>query len=407
VLKNHWYALEFAEDVTDTPHKAEIMGQHLVLYRDSRGEVVAQSDICIHRGGPLSGGKIKGDCIECPYHGWQYDTSGACVSIPANREGLPIPKKARIDTYPAVERYGMIFVFLGDLPEDERPPVPDLSLEGMSPVAAGEHPGMKSVRGEFHWEANFERVMENAVDIAHAPFVHAGSFGNPDSPEVEDFEVIEHRDGEWLVELCATVNLTAPTPSGVWAVLARGKERPPVKTRTGIFPANVSMLEVNPSIGQIKIFTMVVPIDEQHSISKWRMFRSFFTAPWAITLLRADKDSWKRTMKIFYEDQPTVEGQRPDLVPFDISAELHVKSDALQLAYRRWRQEGIDKGWHVDRHLVTGPDELRTYRVIPSPARRNNPELANAWVLKEVEAAEAHRERAETVSVSAAEETNS
>ena len=105
-----------------------------------------------------------------------------------------------------------------------------------------------SVKGKFHWEANFERVMENAVDIAHAPFVHAGSFGNPDSPEVEDFEVVEHRQGDWLVGLSATVNLTAPTPSGVWAVLARGKERPPVKTRTGIFPPNVSMLEVNPSI---------------------------------------------------------------------------------------------------------------------------------------------------------------
>ena len=168
MLKNHWYALEFAEDVTDVPHKAEIMGQHLVLYRDSHGEVVAQSDICIHRGGPLSGGKVKGDCIECPYHGWQYDTSGACVSIPANREGLPIPKKARVDTYPCVERYGMIFVFLGDLDESERPPIPDLSLEGLSPVPGAEHDGMRSIRGEFHWEANFERVMENAVDIAHA-----------------------------------------------------------------------------------------------------------------------------------------------------------------------------------------------------------------------------------------------
>lgn len=392
MLKNHWYAVEFGEEVTDTPHKTEVMGQHLVIYRDSHGTPVAQSDICIHRGGPLSGGKVKGDCIECPYHGWQYDPSGRCTVIPANREGLPIPKKARVDAYPCVERYGMIFVFLGDLAEADRPPIPDLSGEGLESVTGAEHSGMRSIRGEFAWNANFERVLENAVDIAHAPFVHAGSFGNPDSPEVEDYEVEEIYDGEHLVEIAATVDLVAPAPNGVWALLARGKERPPVRTRTAIFPPNLSMLEVNTPIGQIKIFTFIVPVDEHHSVSKWRMFRSFFTAPWAIALLRADKDSWRRTNKIFLEDQPTVEGQRPELVPFDLSAELHVKADALQLVYRRWRQAGLDKGWGFDEHIVSDPDSDRVVRVIPSPARREHPELANAWVLKEVEAAEARRD---------------
>jgi len=394
MLKNHWYAIEFSEEVpTGTPRKAEVMGQHLVLYRNAAGQVVAQSDICIHRGGPLSGGKVTGDCIECPYHGWQFDTSGACVSIPSNRDGLPIPKKARIDTYPCIERYGMVFVFLGDLDEGERPPLPNLSIEGLKPVPGGECDDMRQVRGEFHWNANFERVLENAVDIAHAPFVHAGSFGNPDSPQVEEYEVEEIRDGEWLVEIAATVHLTAPAPKGIWSVLSRGKERPPVRTRTAIFPPNCSLLEVATPIGLIKIFTMTVPVDEHHSISKWRMYRSFFTQPWALKLLRADQDSWRRTNKIFLEDQPTVEGQRPDLVPFDIGAELHVKSDALQLAYRRWRQAGIDRGWNFDQHIVSSPDDLRTYRVIPSPARRNNPDLANAWVLKEIEASEARRDR--------------
>ena len=141
------------------------------------------------------------------------------------------------------------------------------------------------------------------------------------------------------------------------------------------------------------LFTAVVPVDETHSISKWTMCRTFFTQPWAITLLRADKDSIKRTHKIFVEDQPTVEGQRPELVPFDLSAELQVKSDAVQLAYRRWRQAGIDKGWAIDEHIIASEGRYQGARVIPSPARRANPELANAWVLKELSAREAHRER--------------
>ena len=106
------------------------------------------------------------------------------------------------------------------------------------------------------------------------------------------------------------------------------------------------------------------------------MMRTFFTGGWA------DKDSIKRTMKIFLEDQPTVEGQRPELLPFDLSAELHVKSDAIQLAYRRWRQVQIDAGLGVP--TPTDVQARRSVAVIPSPARSADPELANAWVFPAV-----------------------
>ena len=145
--------------------------------------------------------------------------------------------------------------------------------------------------------------------------------------------------------------------------------------------------------GVMTLFTAVVPVDENHSISKWTMCRTFFTQPWAIALLRADKDSIKRTHKIFLEDQATVEGQRPELVPLDLSAELQVKSDAVQVSYRRWRQSMIDRGWVIDEHVIASVGRYEGARVIPSPARRANPELANAWVLKELAAREAHRER--------------
>ena len=72
----------------------------------------------------LSAGKLTGDRIACPYHGWQYEPDGACSRIPANPPGRGIPKKARVDSYPVREEYGLIWAFLGDLPEDERPPIP-------------------------------------------------------------------------------------------------------------------------------------------------------------------------------------------------------------------------------------------------------------------------------------------
>jgi len=391
MLKNYWYAVEFVSAVTDSPVQVRVFDQDLVLYRDSTGTIRCHSDVCIHRGGPLSGGKVKGDCVECPYHGWQYDAEGACVKIPANREGLPIPKKARVDSYPAVERYGYVFVFLGDLPEAERPAIPELPVLANVPHAEAE--GNRIITGEFQWNANYERVIENGVDAAHAPFVHSTSFGNPDKPVIEDFELVEVEHEGHLMSATYEVHLDPPPPSGIWAAVNRNKpDRPPVRTGNGIFFPNVTFLQVDIRPGwTMTLFTAVVPVDEHTSISKWTMCRTFFTQPWAISLLRADKDSHKRTMKIFYEDQPTVEGQRPELIPFDLSSELQVKSDAVQLSYRRWRQAAVDRGWMIDDPTM----EQRRYegaRVIPSPMRRQHPELANAWVLKEMESGTAFQE---------------
>ena len=119
-----------------------------------------------------------------------------------------------------------------------------------------------------------------------------------------------------------------------------------------------------------------MPLDEHTTVSKFCMMRSFFTGGWA------DKDSHKRTLKIFREDQPTVEGQRPELLPFDLSAELHVKSDSIQLAYRRWRQEQLDKGLGLA--APTDEESRRAAAVIPSPARAAEPEMASAWVFPTV-----------------------
>ena len=373
LIKNHWYAVEFGGQVGDRPLQVQVHGHDLVLWRSRNGTINAQSDLCVHRGGSLAGGEVAGDCVRCPYHGWRYDTEGVCVEIPANRPGLPIPKKARIDTYPCVERYGFVWVFLGDLTAEQRPPLPELYGMEMHTEARAE--GFRAVHGEFTWHANYDRVLENAIDIAHTPFVHAGSFGNREEPEIQDFDLEEVHDNGHLVSVSATVDLKPPLPSGIWRLIAK-KERPPVRTSTGFYPPNVSLLIVRLPMGDMRLFTAAVPLDEHTTVSKFCMMRSFFTGGWA------DKDSHKRTLKIFREDQPTVEGQRPELLPFDLSAELHVKSDSIQLAYRRWRQEQLDKGLGLA--APTDEESRRAAAVIPSPARAAEPEMASAWVFPTV-----------------------
>ncbi len=375
LIKNQWYAVEFGAAVAEAPVKVSVLGHDLALFRTSDGTIHAHSDLCVHRGGSLSGGRVVDDCVECPYHGWRYNSEGRCVSIPANRAGSAIPRKARVDTYPAEERYGFVWVFLGDAAESERPPMPRLADLEETPEARLE--GYRSVTGTFTWRANYDRVLENAVDIAHTPFVHAGSFGNPEKPEIADYDLERTVVDGHLVAVTATVGLDPPAPRGIWAKVYRSEgERPPVRTTTGFYPPNVSMLIVRPPLGEIRIYTANVPIDEHRTISKFCMLRNFFTGGWA------DRDSVKRTLKIFGQDRATVESQRPELLPFDLSAELHVRSDAVQLAYRRWRQERLEEGLGLA--IPTDEESARHAAVIPSPARASDSEMANAWVFPAV-----------------------
>jgi phenylpropionate dioxygenase-like ring-hydroxylating dioxygenase large terminal subunit len=375
MLKNFWYAVEFADRVTTKPTRVTALGQHLALYRTPKtNRPVALSDLCVHRGAALSGGWTSGDSIVCPYHGWEYEPDGACVKIPANLPGRGIPKKARVDSYPVQEKYGFIWVFLGDLPEAQRPPMP-VWPEFDELVENGGR--FRAVTGEFLWKANYERILENGCDIAHAPFVHSGSFGNPNRPEVEEYELQQPDD----YSAFATVDLYPPAPKGIWKYLNRNRadldNRPPVTTTAGWMLPNMIKLHVRLPIGELIIYDTNIPIDETTTLVKWVALRTFFTGRWA------DKNAIQRTLNIFYQDAEVVNKVRPELLPFDLGAELHIKSDQIAVAYRRRRQELAEKGWLLtDADKIMGDVPRREATVIPSPARKENPELARAWVHK-------------------------
>jgi len=365
MLKNFWYAMCLSTEVTDKPIRVTALGNELVIYRTADGSPVVMSDLCVHRGGALSDGWTKGDCIVCPYHGWEYEKDGSCVKIPANVPGRTIPKKARVDKYPTEEKYGFIFAFLGDLPEEERPPLCEIPEWGDEKYRA--------TWGDYWWDVHYTRAVENGMDISHAPFVHAGSFGNRDEPEVEEYEV---ETMEWGGN--ATVHLNPPPAKGIWKFLRGGKERPPVKTTGGYRMPNVTRLNVRLPVGEFLLYTFHLPVEEQKTRSIWLLLRSFF--PQKIF----DGDAHNRVIKIFNEDRKTVLEQRPELLPYDLAAELHVRSDRIQVDFRKKRNHYLDQGWGIDSHLIKSEYTNVKAVVIPSPARREIPDLKNAWVMKEV-----------------------
>jgi phenylpropionate dioxygenase-like ring-hydroxylating dioxygenase large terminal subunit len=377
MFKNFWYAVEFSHDVVaGKPKKVKILGQQLVLYRKtSDNSVVAMSDLCVHRGAALSGGEIKGDCIVCPYHGWEYKPNGEVQKIPAHPD-KGIPRKARIDSYPVQEKYMFVWVFLGDLPEEERPPIPDWS-------DIDDTESYRAVTGEFLWKSNYERILENGVDVSHTPFVHGGVFGNKEKPETPEFEI---ESSPWHCKVSVVLN--PPNSKGIWGMLNPNKtknlqERPPVPVSTTWWLPNLLLLDVGTPMGQLKIFDVNIPIDEETTLVKFVALRTFFKGKWA------DGDARRRVFKVLYEDQAVVDTVRPELLPFDLSDELHVKSDYNAVLYRRRRQELIEMGWGVEGNTIVGEGPARVeQRVIPSPIRKEVPELASAWNFKEVRSRE-------------------
>jgi len=199
---NFWYAAALGEQVTaEGPLKVKMLGQNFALFRDSTGTARCVSDICIHRCASLSGGKVKGDCVECPYHGWQFDGAGECTRIPSLGVDGKIPPRAKIDAYPTQEKYGLVFAFLGDLPEEERPPLVEIPEWGQE--------GWRCINLEYSWEAAWERSLEAALDPAHAEYVHSGmKFAGTD----EEYAIpsdLDHIKGEWGTTLNAELRTIA------------------------------------------------------------------------------------------------------------------------------------------------------------------------------------------------------
>jgi phenylpropionate dioxygenase-like ring-hydroxylating dioxygenase large terminal subunit len=175
-LSGEWFALAWSREVTPgTLLARRLLGRDVVLWRSPLA-IHCWRDLCVHRGAKLSLGRLCGERLVCPYHAWEYDASGQCVLIPAN-PNQPPPAKARAQTYLAREKYGMIWVCLGE-PLGDLPQFP-----------YGDDPAFRLMHaGPYFFHAQGPRVIENFLDVGHLGFVHAGLLGDPQHSEIEDYE---------------------------------------------------------------------------------------------------------------------------------------------------------------------------------------------------------------------------
>ncbi len=116
LLRRYWHPVGCSELVTTKPTRVTVMGEELVVYRGTDGELALMELRCAHRGVALDYGRVEGDCIRCPYHGWLYDRSGRCLEQPAEPEESSFKEKIRLKSYKVQEFGGLIFGYMGPEP---------------------------------------------------------------------------------------------------------------------------------------------------------------------------------------------------------------------------------------------------------------------------------------------------
>ncbi|WP_019503090.1 aromatic ring-hydroxylating oxygenase subunit alpha [Pseudanabaena sp. PCC 6802] len=330
MLKNFWYACEFSSAITSKPKQIKLLNQEFVLYRNSQGQIIAFKDRCPHRGAALSQGWSDRDCIRCPYHGWKFQADGACIEIPSNEDGELIPHKARLDAYPAQEKYGFVWLFWGDLPESECRPLPSFPEINKSTY--------RLVQTELTSTAHYTRLLENHIDAIHPAFVHPTAFGSglADNPRFSKFDL---QMQDWGAT--ASFYNKKYLPKGfLWTYISKLIPSE-IKITIAFHLPNIVCVDIDE--GKLVVYLIPVPHDDNTATTKSILCRQFLTSAWADGIFR------KLVLKAHQEDGQIVESQHPKVMPHDLEEEVHVSSDALSIAYRELLKKAIDMGWGIER----------------------------------------------------------
>ncbi|KUR71979.1 (2Fe-2S)-binding protein [Novosphingobium fuchskuhlense] len=191
-LRNAWYVADWADAITSALTPLEILGTRVVLTRAEDGSAIALEDACPHRKLPLSLGRRDGDTIVCGYHGLTFDRTGTCIAAPTQAA----PPQTCVRAYPLAERYGLVWIWLGDPAAADPALILDIPQWGSPDWGYNRGPVM-------HVACHYLHVVDNLLDPTHVTWVHPGSFGDASCAAVP-IETVSAPDGvtaaRWLLD---------------------------------------------------------------------------------------------------------------------------------------------------------------------------------------------------------------
>ncbi|MFJ3943855.1 Rieske 2Fe-2S domain-containing protein [Streptomyces griseoaurantiacus] len=170
MIPNQWYPiLQTSEIQREKPTGVRRMGEELVLWRDLDGTLVCQTARCPHKGANIGDGRLKGNTVECPYHGFRFDAEGTCKVVPALGAGARVPASLKLRTYPVREQHGLVWLWWGE----EREHLPAIELPA-------ELVGNSRPYETISWTRplHYTRYIESLLEFYHVTFVHRDHWTN-------------------------------------------------------------------------------------------------------------------------------------------------------------------------------------------------------------------------------------
>lgn len=313
LLARHWYPIAESREITEKPYKATLLDEALVAYR-IHGELVVARDVCPHRGVPLTMGSHNEGGIVCPYHGLRFGEKGQCNHIPASPTQA-IPQKLHLTTFPAEERYGLVWVCLAPEEGADAPKIPE-----MPEWSDADYVGV--VCPAFDIAGFAGRQIEGFIDVAHFAWVHTDTFADPDNKIVPDYTTKETPEGFVADYISSMANYAKGSdkvaPDGFQWLRHFHVHLPFTATLTVHFPDDKRLVILNAaspvSARKTRLFVPIARNMDKHIPAE---------------------DIKAFNLRVFSEDRAMVEAQKPERLPLDLTLEAHIPADRSSIAYRR------------------------------------------------------------------------
>ena len=328
-LRNCWYVAAEAGEVTHAPLPRLLLGEPVVMYRREDGAPVALEDRCCHRRAPLSKGRVLGDRLQCGYHGFTFDASGACVAIPGQER---VPPGLGVRFYPIIERHGFCWIWMAEAGKADPSRIPDFRRNT--------DPNWRPIHARLPVAAHYQLLVENLIDLSHVGFVHAKTIGTDDSKAKLDFD----RGDDFVKVIREPVEVgTAPHN----AAQGMGPRSRLEKSITFLPPCQVVIdvrtTEVEPgkndpmSLG-ITVLNACTPETERSTHYFWTSIRDYLQSD-----TKLDGFMMKITTDAFNEDKDMLEAQQRSIELDPDAAYVSVNADWGSVQMRRLMSELIER----------------------------------------------------------------
>jgi phenylpropionate dioxygenase-like ring-hydroxylating dioxygenase large terminal subunit len=167
MFRCYWIPALLAEELPENdcpPVRVKLLSERLIAFRDTDGHYGLMDEFCAHRGVSLWFGRNEECGLRCPYHGWKYDVTGQCVDMPNEPEQSAFAKKVKLQSYPLVERGGVLWTYMG--PPESQPPLAEYEFAMVPPP--------QTYTSKRWQECNWLQAMEGGIDSSHVSFLHRG-----------------------------------------------------------------------------------------------------------------------------------------------------------------------------------------------------------------------------------------